>query len=376
MKKIVLIIPSIHVFNYWKTYIENFKKYNHSLERIKALVIDEEANKIREKNQELFSDIETEFWGKKEREKYFQDRFGQRWEKYEQLIPLRAHSETSFGLILAYEEEPNLVIMIDDDTYPSMDYDYLGIHEQVIENSISIDKVIGTKNKWYNVLTNLELEMDGLFPRGYPYGQDTRENFSYYTESIDGKIVLNQGLWINDPDLDAVTILVQGGLNGKPRSKSLRLKDQNTVIARNTYLTVCTMNLAFSPEVIPAFYQLPMGPEEKIDRFDDIWSGLFLKKVCDHMGKNLAHGAPICFHEKTPRSVFKDIRAELPGIELNEILWKLVDSINFIDTTDYCSAYQSLIEGLNGKLNLVKGSQKDYLQYMLTRMELWTKLFE
>ncbi|MFX1521397.1 MAG: hypothetical protein ACFFCD_15925, partial [Promethearchaeota archaeon] len=282
MKKIVLIIPSIHVFDYWKKYIENFRKYDHDLERIKALVIDEEPNKVRAKNKELFSDVDTEFWGKKEREQYFQDRFGQQWEKYEKLIPRRAHSETSFGLILAYEEEPNCVIMIDDDTYPSMDYDYLSIHEQVIENSISVKNAIGSKNKWYNVLTNLELEMEGLYPRGYPYDQDARENFSYYEERIDGKIVLNQGLWINDPDLDAVTILAQGGLNGKPRSKSIRLKDQNTVLAKNVYLTVCTMNLAFSPEVIPAFYQLPMGPEEKIDRFDDIWSGLFLKKVCDH----------------------------------------------------------------------------------------------
>jgi len=93
------------------------------------------------------------------------------------------------------------------------------------------------------------------------------------------------------------------------------------------------------------------------------------------MGTYLAHGAPICVHEKTPRSVFKDIRAELPGIELNETLWKMVDSVEFIDTTDYCSAYRSLIEGLKGKLGLVKGAQKDYLEHMLSRMELWTELF-
>ena len=57
-------------------------------------------------------------------------------------------------------------------------------------------------------------------------------------------------------------------------------------------------------------------------------------------------------------------------------LWKMVEAVEHIDSTDYCSAYQSLIEGLKGKLNRVEGSQKDYLQYMLTRMELWTKLFE
>jgi len=42
------------------------------------------------------------------------------------------------------------------------------------------------------------------------------------------------------------------------------------------------MNLAFRQEVVPAFYQFPMDDNRwDVGRFDDIWSGLTLKRACD-----------------------------------------------------------------------------------------------
>jgi len=65
------------------------------------------------------------------------------------------------------------------------------------------------------------------------------------------------------------------------------------VAARDNYLTVCSMNLAFRREVIPAFYQLPMDDNEwEVGRFDDIWSGVFLKRACDVLGKRISQRRP------------------------------------------------------------------------------------
>jgi hypothetical protein len=88
------------------------------------------------------------------------------------------------------------------------------------------------------------------------------------------------------------------------------------------------MNLAFRREVVPAFYQLPMDDNEwDVGRFDDIWSGLFLKRACDVLGKRIYNGAPLCEHNKAARSTFADLHNEVAGLELNEHLWEVVDGV-------------------------------------------------
>jgi hypothetical protein len=88
------------------------------------------------------------------------------------------------------------------------------------------------------------------------------------------------------------------------------------------------MNLAFRREVIPAFYQLPMDDNEwDVGRFDDIWSGLFLKRACDVLGKRIYNGDPLCEHNKAARSTFDDLANEVAGLELNEHVWEVIDSV-------------------------------------------------
>ncbi|MFQ3285958.1 MAG: hypothetical protein ACI944_002696, partial [Natronomonas sp.] len=104
--------------------------------------------------------------------------------------------------------------------------------------------------------------------------------------------------------------------------------ERDFVAARGNYLTVCSMNLAFRREVIPAFYQLPMDDNEwDVGRFDDIWSGVFLKRACDLLDTRIYNGRPLCEHNKAPRSTFDDLHNEVAGLELNEHLWELVDDV-------------------------------------------------
>jgi hypothetical protein len=51
------------------------------------------------------------------------------------------------------------------------------------------------------------------------------------------------------------------------------------------------MNTSFVSKIIPAFYQLYMK-HMGVDRFNDIWSGIFLKKIVDHLGDNISLGTP------------------------------------------------------------------------------------
>jgi hypothetical protein len=160
-------------------------------------------------------------------------------------------------------------------------------------------------------------------------------------------VVASQGLWTNVPDLDAVRILMDGDLQGQAQTRTRRGDfTEDFVAAPDNYLTVCSMNLAFEREVIPAFYQLPMDDNQwDVGRFDDIWSGVFLKRACDVLGKQIYNGGPLCYHDKAPRSTFDDLHNEVAGLELNEHLWEIIDDVG-ADADSYAEVYEAMADRL------------------------------
>jgi hypothetical protein len=161
------------------------------------------------------------------------------------------------------------------------------------------------------------------------------------------EVVASQGLWTNVPDLDAVRILMDGDLKGQAQTLtgSEDFAD-DFVAAPGNYLTVCSMNLAFKREIIPAFYQLPMDDNKwDVGRFDDIWSGVFLKRACDVLGTQIYNGGPLCEHNKAPRSTFDDLHNEVAGLELNEHLWECIDDAG-ATADSYAEVYAAMADRL------------------------------
>jgi hypothetical protein len=209
----------------------------------------------------------------------------------------------------------------------------------------SIERVRSDED-WVNVLYD-NADEHGLYPRGYPYSamDETVETDAVDVEA--GEVVASQGLWTNVPDLDAVRILMDGDLEGQAQTRTTADDfGEDFVAARGNYLTVCSMNLAFRREVIPAFYQLPMDDNEwDVGRFDDIWSGLFLKRACDVLGKRIYNGDPLCEHNKAARSTFDDLANEVAGLELNEHVWEVVDD-EADDADSFAAAFAEMADAL------------------------------
>jgi hypothetical protein len=170
-----------------------------------------------------------------------------------------------------------------------------------------------------------------------------------------GDVVASQGLWTNVPDLDAVRILMDGDLNGQAQTRTTADDfDRDFVAGRGNYLTVCSMNLAFRREVVPAFYQMPMDDNKwDVGRFDDIWSGVVLKRACDVLGRRVYNGAPLCEHNKAPRSTFDDLTNEVAGLELNEHFWEIVDGAGE-DASTYADVARDVAD------RLVSGDWEEY----------------
>jgi len=339
----------------------------------KVIIIDEGDEKIRRKNKALLSSISHVFYGPKETTKWFKQHFGSKYQKYLSIIPEKCHAETSFGFLVSYEEQPEFVIEIDDDVFPLQGHGLVRSHANNLINANG--ETVHSKGRWYNTMENLKLNTDiQIFPRGHPYAQETR-NENYVWDDVEGKCVLNMGLWAGHPDLDALTILYHGGLDGRCKIESKGCKRNKIIVGEGTYFPICSMNISFLPEIIPAFYQLYMN-FIGVDRFDDIWSGIFFKKIADHLRCKVCVGEPLVYHDKRLRNVFKDLEKELGGMAINEVVWKIVDSLE-LDGKTYWDSYNSLINGLERDIvRLQNGLHQKFMLTQIEKMRLWLKVID
>jgi hypothetical protein len=366
---VIIVVASINKLVNIKQFLPALK---HNKYNCKILVVDEGDEVVRKKNNDFLHDLPHAFYGPREREGWFAQRFGSMHEAYSSVIPKRCHAESSFGFLLAYEEEPDFVIELDDDVFPCGSHNFVNQHASNLFNQDGL--TVHSKNKWYNTMENLELNVDeDVFPRGHPYAQETRDQ-EYVWKDDAGKCVLNMGLWEGYPDLDASTIVHCSGLDGRGSIRSNDLKKSKVVLGRKTYAAICSMNTSFVPKIIPAFYQLYMN-SMNINRFDDIWSGIFLKKIADGLGEKICLGRPLLYHDKRPRNIFKDLREELNGMELNEILWRVIDSLELEGRT-YTESYNSLAEKMKKHFTNLDPQFKRFMMKQIEKMELWLKIVD
>ncbi len=321
-----MIVPTIREYECLREYVANARKHGFDVSRLHFVLVTEDFCDVDEMRAMLDDlDVSGEVFDGSRREEWYE---ANDVAEYGHVVPAASHAETSFGLLYMWADDSfEYGIFIDDDTLPHGDEDYFGRHMENLAFEGEVESV-GSDESWVNVLYQ-NADEHGLYPRGYPYSamDETVETGAAEVES--GEVVASQGLWTNVPDLDAVRILMDGDLEGQAQTRTTADDfGGDFVAARGNYLTVCSMNLAFRREVIPAFYQMPMDDNEwDVGRFDDIWSGVFLKRACDVLDKRIYNGGPLCEHNKAPRSTFDDLANEVAGLELNEHVWEVVDSV-------------------------------------------------
>ncbi|XP_031481279.1 probable UDP-arabinopyranose mutase 5 [Nymphaea colorata] len=115
------------------------------------------------------------------------------------------------------------------------------------------------------------------FVRGYPFGLRCGVNCA-----------VSCGLWLNIPDFDA-SILKSGKRND-------RLVDAVLTVPKGTMLPLSGVNVAFDRELIgPALFSgLILAGEGKVrhETVEDLWCGMCVKVVCDHLGYGIKSGMP------------------------------------------------------------------------------------
>lgn len=257
------------------------------------------------------------------------------------IIPSRTSACRSFGYLMAYARNPGYVLTLDNDCYPDGSLWPAG-HISNLQRTCTLG--------WVN-----SGQAGAPLFRGFPY--DIRDASSVY---------LSHGLWSGVPDLDAVTALSIPDYRADPW-RGVK------VIPRDNYFPMCGMNLAWRTELTPALYFGLFGPDYGFDQYDDIWAGVLVKRVLDHLGWAAVSGAPSVQHRKQS-NVFTNLRKQAPGLAMNEQFYRAVSAVDIpTGQSTVTDVYRTLITGLP---DAITDEPEGWTAKFKAAALLWVALFE
>jgi len=286
-------------------------------------------------------------------------------------VPWNSDNRRNVGFLMALDAGCEVLISIDDDNFCRSDTDFVGEHLAV--GRPAAEETATSDDGWFNTCSLLESDCAvEIFPRGFPYFARRRRRSVTIARNDDERIVaVNAGLWLDDPDVDAVSRLALA-----PRTTALARP--SVVLGRGVRSPLNTQNTALTRSAAAAYYYVRMGHPLAgltIDRYGDILSGYFLQACMDHLNEAVRVGTPVADHVRTPHDLLKDLYHELAGIMLIEDLlpWLAEQPL---DGTSYIEAYASLADGLASAAARFAGflwdrGGREFLAATAERMRTW-----
>jgi hypothetical protein len=255
-----------------------------------------------------------------------------------ELIPYNSDNRRNIGYLVSYLDNSAFVVSMDDDNLP-VDRPFLDEHTVVLSGPM-MHRITSSDTGWYNACDLLTVEPCRVFPRGFPYRpRETRSRITTVESITDVRV--NAGLWLDDPDVDAITRLAV-------RPRVTRYGREAVVLARGTWCPINSQNTAVHHDALPAYYFLRMGQPIgglPVGRFGDIFSGYFVAACAKHLGHAVRFGGPLVNHERNMHNLLDDLVIELPAIRFMDELLDWLTEFH-LDGSDYAHAYESLSHGL------------------------------
>lgn len=192
------------------------------------------------------------------------------------------------GIAQAMQEGADIVIVLDDDCYPSDTCPNMDALVNGHVEALSIPALIG-----------LFKPVTSPASRGTPY----------FTRHVYMPPAASMGFWNHIPDYDAPSQLVRG-------ATAEMYHDRNPVFGR--YFPLCGMNLAFRPR-----QWMPWCQFINVPRFDDIWMGWLWQKEAYRRSCYFNLNGPVVTHSRQS-NVWANLRDEAKWLEQNETIWQKV----------------------------------------------------
>ncbi|KAJ4844403.1 putative UDP-arabinopyranose mutase 5, partial [Turnera subulata] len=202
-----------------------------------------------------------------------------------------------FGFLISRKK---YIISIDDDCFPAKD-DTGTLIDAVAQHLVNL--TTPATPFFFNTLYD-PYRKGADFVRGYPFSLRTGVSCA-----------LSCGLWLNLADFDAPTQALKAGL------RNSRYVDAVITVPARALMPISGINMAFDRELVgPALLPaLRLAGEGKVrwETMEDVWSGMCVKVVADHLGLGVKSGLPYVWREDRGNAV-ESLKKEWEGVKLME----------------------------------------------------------
>lgn len=292
-----------------------------------------------------------------------QKEWGKKYPELFEHIPWCCIQRRNLAILLAYERGCENIITIDDDNYFVPGQDFIEDHIGKLGQQQEIE-VLQSTTGFINICDYLD-EKRGyeFYARGYPIKQRWLPFPPTIKSSRQKKTVMvNAGLWLDDPDVDAITRLC----NDICATRYNRTESFAT--EKGTWSPFNSQNTALAAALIPAY---PLSP--KVGRYDDIWASYVIYRIADHLNHVVAYGFPLVKQERNPHNYFNDHRAEEDGLEFTDRFCEWLRAMTLTGTT-YFACFQEVTEQLKKCLAAepnLKQRKIDFLNGFIETSDVW-----
>ena len=299
-----------------------------------------------------------------------QERFIARFPTLAGRIPYDSDNRRNIGFLMALDRGADVLVSIDDDNHCLPDSDFIGEHS-VVGNACIAPEVIADDG-WFNIATMLHVgHAAEIYPRGFPYAARNRARDVSIGAPVERKVAINAGLWLGDPDVDAITRLALAPKIASADTRSL-------LLGADTWSPINTQNTALAREAVVAYYYVRMGFSlggMTIDRYGDILSGYFVQKCAKALGHAIRIGSPVADHRRSPHNLFKDLYHELAGMVIVEELLPWLMELELPGAT-YAETYLALADAIDTRAGSFKGfvwdqGAREFLGSTTANMRAW-----
>lgn len=345
MTKTTIVTTTIRVPTFLTTYAENIQLNGHK--DVDIIVVGD--MKSDSASRPFCKTIPNcEFLGVLDQVSYL-DRFP----RLRNHLPYYSVSRRNIGILKAYEQGADVVITLDDDNLLA-DPDPVKAH-QIVGTTVDIPRVESSTG-WYNVCDHLT-EENGVefYPRGFP-DKHRWEYIEICNRVMFSPVVVNAGLWLGNPDVDAVTRL-ERPLNTISGGGCFSL-------APGTWSPFNCQNTALARKVIPAYFMSPY-----IGRHDDIFASYVVTRLAEHFWDVVAFGAPLSNHQRSPHDLWKDLDSERLGMHLTDEFCDTLRGMK-ITAADYHEGFGQIISGLR------ESKMYPVISDIVKGMEIWHEVFK
>jgi hypothetical protein len=281
------------------------------------------------------------------------------------LFPYNTPDRVILGGMLSYLRGCDRLIAVDDDNYITK-HDFVGFHS--ITGKEAKLNLIKNDQGWFNVHNALKEEHDiPFYPRGFPWQQRNPASNKKAYKSKTVKVVANQGLVLEDPDIDAISRLFW------PIRATAMKSDfaPQFGLYPGTWSPFNYQNTSLCREIIPLYYR----PLSAI-RNADIWTAYLINKLAEHFGHVITFGQPLVKQIRNPHNLWSDLDVELINNRATDYLISLLRNANLTKHT-YFEALGELItqcqKGL-GKIKTIGALEKEMIKQFFVEYQKWYKI--